>query len=114
MSWQGWLAFSLYIGAANAEATPAQRTLLRTALPPLIQELRVSREAALPILQAVTRIMGPGWRPTGDWAHQIDLLVPPGADAHGFVEEAAHGWQAEQGYAEGSAAEGEQDREEGC
>jgi hypothetical protein len=75
VSFRGWLAFTLYLGAAVAEATPDQRAALQREVKPLIAELRESNAAAPKILNVVTRVMGPEWHPTGEWEQFISNLI---------------------------------------
>lgn len=79
----GWLSFTLYVGAANADATPDQRDQLRERLGPLLPLIKSSnpgvwRPAAADILNAIGEVMGPDWRPRDEWNDQIKLLLTEG------------------------------------
>ena len=75
MSWQGWLAFTLYVGAANYDANPQQREQLRDRIRPLLEEMKEDGEAAKQVLVEVGSIMGSEWRPTGDWDTVIKNML---------------------------------------
>jgi hypothetical protein len=70
-----WLAFTLYVAAANADAEPEQREQLWRRLKPLLPLLRESSAVAGRILQNVHAVMGASWRPTGAWERQLSLLL---------------------------------------
>lgn len=87
MSVSGYLAFTLYFGAALHDASGDQKRLLRTALPPLIRRAKVEKDPdqwnliAQSMLIKVHQIM-PEWPgPTGEWLEQIKKLIPEGSDA---------------------------------
>lgn len=67
------LAFTLFIGAARADATAEQVGRLRAEVMPLLDAYRVTGDES-PVRQKVREIMGAGWEPTGDWAAQIGRL----------------------------------------
>lgn len=84
MSLGGYLAFTLFIGAAFADSEPAKRQELRDALQPLIPEMRdkstsLARWAQLAemMLRETYRIMGDDWEMPADFKHQIKLLLRP-------------------------------------
>lgn len=78
---QLYLPFTLYIGAAFADADEAQRARLRTELKPHIDQLRAAKErkvaknAILGALDTVHIAMPDGWRPEGDWESQIKRMM---------------------------------------
>lgn len=81
--WGAWLCFALYFGAAVHDADSVQRAALHRDVPPLIARLRsrdpdVWRPAVPAMFKLLQEIMGQQWQPTGDWARQIDLLMPVG------------------------------------
>jgi hypothetical protein len=78
----GYVAFTLYVGAAFREANRDQRSLLRTKLRPLIERMRQCsndpREWGLvahSIFININRIMGANWSPNEEWSRQIKLLL---------------------------------------
>lgn len=83
MSLGGYVAFTLWIGAAVHDATPDQRRLIQTQCRPLIERAReVSGNAeewalvAKSIMMTVNHIMGPKWPgPQGEWLEQIERMV---------------------------------------
>lgn len=68
------LAFTMYLGAANWDGTPVQRTALRRTVLPLLPQFKLDGDTG-PVERAVRTVMGPEWAPSGDWA---DLLVSCG------------------------------------
>lgn len=72
MAFSGHLALVMFIGAARADADPTQRDRLKAEIPPLLEEYGGSPET---VLRQVVEIMGPQWRPTGEWATWIDGLT---------------------------------------
>jgi len=70
----GAMAFVLFVGAANADATPEKRKQLRERLTPLLETYRTEGNPK-PILEAVIDIMGPDWEPHGEWATAIDAML---------------------------------------
>lgn len=82
MSVAGYLALTLYVAAARNDANGDQRQLLRTMLPPMIQRMRDYQNddhnwplAAKSLLMRVHQIMGPQWRPKGEWDAYITTLL---------------------------------------
>jgi hypothetical protein len=78
-----WLSFTLYFGAAMHDASSAQREALRTAMSPVLQHLRsddpeVWKPAVRNAFGVIHQVMGAQWAPQGEWARQIDLLLPKG------------------------------------
>lgn len=78
----GYLAFTLYVGAAVADATGDQRRLLDTNMNPLLKRMKEVQEdarewglVAESMLINIHRIMGPDWRPKEDWLRQIKFLL---------------------------------------
>jgi len=66
----GYMAFTLLIGAANADADDYQRNRLRAELLPLLEDTKHWNGPA--ILQTFHDIMGPSWKPKGEWASAIE------------------------------------------
>lgn len=78
----GYVAFTLYVGAAFRDANRDQRSLLRTRIPPMIERLRECSDnahewklVAESILIVINRIMGPKWLPSEEWMIQINLML---------------------------------------
>lgn len=67
------LGFTLYIGAARADATPEQVDRLKTGV---MSELDLYRRTGddRPIRKKILEIMGENWEPSGDWKRTIDAL----------------------------------------
>jgi hypothetical protein len=74
MAFSGHLALVMFIGAARADADPTQRDRLKAEIPPLLEEY-VHEGSPETVLRQVVEIMGPQWRPTGEWATWIDGLT---------------------------------------
>jgi hypothetical protein len=79
----GYLAFTLFFGAAWNDATEEQRAALRAKIAPLLEESKDEsaspargRQLTAMILVETQRIMGDEWKPQGDWSTQIDKLLP--------------------------------------
>lgn len=79
----GYLAFTLFFGAAWHDATDEQREALRAKIAPLLEESKDKstspprgRQLTAMILVETQRIMGDDWKPRDDWATQIDKLLP--------------------------------------
>jgi hypothetical protein len=77
----GYLALTLFVGAAIADARPHQRAKLRAQLPAhtgRLRQCRTGEEAASvvrDILAATQSIMGATWAPTGEWLEMINSLT---------------------------------------
>lgn len=66
----------MFIGAANQDATPEQRARLRgEALPPLKDETLTAAQAYEKTVRTAAAIMGPDWRPRGEWDEWITALL---------------------------------------
>lgn len=66
----------MFIGAANADATPQQRLRLKAeALPPLRDETLTAAEAYVRAVKTTAEIMGSDWRPTGEWDETITAIL---------------------------------------
>lgn len=64
------------VGAANSEATEEQRDRLREeALPPLSDKSLPASEAYAAVVRKTGEIMGPGWRPKGEWDDWLVALL---------------------------------------
>lgn len=74
MAFSGHLALVMFIGAARADADPTQRDRLKAEIPPLLEEYGDGGSPET-VLRQVVEIMGPQWRPTGEWATWIDGLT---------------------------------------
>lgn len=74
MAFSGHLALVMFIGAARADADPAQRDRLKAEIPPLLKEYRRG-DSPETVLLRVVEIMGPQWQPTGEWATWINGLT---------------------------------------
>lgn len=82
MSLGGHLAYTLYVGAALADANGDQTRLLRTKLPPMLKRMKELKDddhnwrlAAQSLLMRIHEVMGKDWRPKGEWATQINALL---------------------------------------
>lgn len=64
------LAFTMYLGAANWDATPDQRVRLRAAVLPLLPQYKIDGDTG-PVEGAVRAVMGPQWSPSGEWAAML-------------------------------------------
>lgn len=74
------LAVVMFVGAANADATREQRSRLRDeALPPLKDEALTPGQAYEKTIRITAAIMGPDWRPNGEWEDWILALIGEGA-----------------------------------
>lgn len=78
----GYLALTLYMGAAFAEANGDQKRLMRTNLQPMIQRMREEanddvqwRLAVQSLLIRVQQVMGENWRPKGEAGDYIRRLL---------------------------------------
>lgn len=66
----------MFIGAARADATPAQVARLQNeVLPALKNPAASAREAYRDAVLATAAVMGPQWRPAGKWDDQIQALL---------------------------------------
>jgi hypothetical protein len=65
------LVMTLLVGAARADASPAQVEQMRARIVPVMRDQSVPYVEVRAVLQ---QIMGPDWAPSGDWAAQIDAL----------------------------------------
>jgi hypothetical protein len=70
------LAFTLFIGAAHADATPPQRVLLRQRVIPLMGRYKADGDER-PVRAAVRDVMGTTWAPSGDWAVFLEGMEGP-------------------------------------
>lgn len=64
--WTAPLALVMLIGSALADAGPEQRVRLREEVTVLLQQFREDGRMK-PLIDKVIEIMGPDWRPTGEW-----------------------------------------------
>jgi hypothetical protein len=79
-AYAGWLAFTLFFGAAMHDASPAQEKELRQHFHDHKDGLRhrspaVWRPALRSFMVSVQETMGADWAPRGEWDAQIKLLV---------------------------------------
>jgi hypothetical protein len=76
-----WLAFTLYFGAAWAEANAWQQKALKEKFEEHQGDIRsrdpeVWRPATASFLKGVQKIMGSDWAPKGEWKQHLDQLMP--------------------------------------
>lgn len=77
----GYMAFTLYIGAAVNDGTSEQRIELRSRISPMLESWKTledrkkSKEMMLSILETVHLVMPEGWRPTGESREYIMMLL---------------------------------------
>jgi hypothetical protein len=78
----GYVALTMYIGAAFAEGSGDQKRLLHTKLPPMIKRMRQEahddeqwRLAVQSLLIRVQEVMGTGWMPKGETGDYIRRLM---------------------------------------
>lgn len=69
------LRFVFYLGAANADATPEQRSVLHERIKPMLAQFRQDGKVA-PLVAAIRDVMGLEWQPTGQWARAISAFTP--------------------------------------
>jgi hypothetical protein len=69
------LAFTLWVGAANADATPEQRRRIQDSIPIALEHYVVDGDE-MPVRTIIQIVMGPDWKPTGEWADFIASLTP--------------------------------------
>lgn len=69
------LTVVMFVGAANADATPAQREQLKTAIEPFKDKDLTASEAYAAVIRGTADIMGPAWRPRGEWDAWITRLL---------------------------------------
>lgn len=74
MSFTSSLALTLYVGAANHDATPEQRQRLRETVMPEMRQVYAPTGDESTVRAAVLEVMGADWAPSGDWKRQIDAL----------------------------------------
>lgn len=65
----------MFVGAANADATPAQREQLKDAIDPLRDQTLTASEAYKAVVYGTADVMGPTWRPRGEWEAWITALL---------------------------------------
>lgn len=65
------LRMLLYVGAARADGTPGQVSELRARVLPALEDGASDQE----VRKLVRDVMGPRWRPSGEWAAQIQALT---------------------------------------
>lgn len=76
-----YMALVMVVGAANADADPTQRAMLRErVLPPLRDERLTGQEARRASVDALLDIMGADWSPTGEYARVLESLLAPRLD----------------------------------
>lgn len=69
-----FLAFVAYVASARSDATAEQAVGLRCDVLPLLDRYRAGEIPEDVIFRKVEEIMGSDWRPSGDWADQLDVL----------------------------------------
>lgn len=65
----------LFIGAANKDATLEQRGRLRDEALPILKDTPDPREAMAGAVLKTSEIMGPEWRPEGEWDEAITNVL---------------------------------------
>lgn len=66
----------LFIGAANADATLAQRRRLKDEVLPILGDRATPpRQAMVDAVRHTAVVMGPNWRPTGEWDTWITSIL---------------------------------------
>ena len=77
-----WMAFTLFIGAARADANPDQIKSLRANVLPAIADLKrrdltpeETRRVLVVVLTRVQTIMGHDWQPQGEWMVAINSML---------------------------------------
>lgn len=66
----------LFVGAATSDASPEQRERLKAeALPPLYDKALKPGNAYKACVLATAAVMGPDWRPRGEWDEWIVALL---------------------------------------
>lgn len=71
--WAAALRLLLFLQAALADGTPAQRARLRKRSGPLIEQLREDGNPHA-LYRLIQEVHGPDWRPTGEAAEWIEHL----------------------------------------
>jgi hypothetical protein len=69
------LTVVMFVGAANSDATPEQRTQLKDAIAPLSDKSIPASDAYAQVIRRTADVMGPEWRPSGEWAEWITALL---------------------------------------
>lgn len=75
-----WVAFTLYFGAAWADAEPWQREALRHSFTVHSDGIRdrdpeVWKPSFRSFISTVAQTMGPEWQPKGEWAEHIESFL---------------------------------------
>lgn len=65
----------MFVGAANADATPEQRERLRTTVSFLRDRSLTASEAYVKAVKHTAEVMGPDWRPKGEWDETITNIL---------------------------------------
>jgi hypothetical protein len=65
----------LFIGAANKDATPEQRARLKTEALPILRDTPDPKEAMASAVLKTAEVMGPEWRPAGEWDEAITNVL---------------------------------------
>lgn len=70
------LLVTMFIGAAVSDATPEQRVDLQDQVLPILKDESLpAGDAMANAVKATATVMGPDWRPTGEWdAYILKLL----------------------------------------
>ena len=78
----GWLAFTMYISAARADASAGQLFEMRRVITPAIEGLKrrdltpeETRRLLAIVLTRVQTIMGKDWQPQGEWMVAINSIL---------------------------------------
>ncbi len=64
--WRAPLALVMLCGSARADASPEQLERLRGEVMPLLLQFREDG-VMRPVVEKIVKIMGVGWKPSGDW-----------------------------------------------
>lgn len=75
------LEFTLFVGAARADATANQVHLMRTKVIPLLMAYKDSGDET-PVREAIHRIMGRQWMPNAEYREAIAQLQSARRDRH--------------------------------
>lgn len=76
----GYLAFTMFVGAAWEDAFEYQRVMIRTQGRVHLEHMRakdpaVGKAAMVAFLKDIQEIMGPKWKPSGEWAVVIENML---------------------------------------
>jgi hypothetical protein len=75
MSFQTGFLVVLFVGAANKDATPEQRTRIKEEALPILRDTPDPRDAMATTVLKIAEIMGEEWRPEGEWDEAITNVL---------------------------------------